>query len=131
MGLEIQGSVNSILGSVQQTMGAVKKHVEKTAKVAANAIAGNYAGAAEEASKDIKVDQNNAAAATQSGVEQTQPVASPQAQAASLAEQSAANEIKAKAEQKAKIDKLQTNFGGRVEDLPEAMRKRIYEEYNK
>lgn len=56
---------------------------------------------------------------------------SPQAAAASQAEENMQNEIEAKKIQREQINTLSTNLGGKVEDLPEAIRNKIYEELDK
>lgn len=56
---------------------------------------------------------------------------SPQATAASQANESMQNEIEAKRIQREQIDALSTSLGGKVEDLPEVLRNKIYEELGK
>lgn len=74
--------------------------------------------------------QSTNKAANVQGVKQPSGM-SPQAAAASQAEENMQNEIEAKKVQREQINALSTNLGGKVEDLPEAIRNKIYEELDK
>lgn len=104
--MSIQGSINSMIGSIGSAVFMAKHNIQ------------SYRQQQEKAAK----------------VATKQPAASQQMtrqQANAIMEQERQNQVDQKQEFQNYISNLETNFGGKVSDLPEAMQKQIYEQLSK
>lgn len=133
MGLEIQQSMNSLMGSANQALLNEEQNVRKALKVvmgaakgfATGGVGGAIAGGIGEATEIAGAGNQ-----TQT-VQQFLQSDSPQATAMQQADMSTYNAIEAKKAQRAQIDALPTSLGRSVGELPENIRNQIYKEYDK
>lgn len=136
MALEIQGAVNSMIGSVGSVIQQNEENKRKALNIALGAVTGGVGGAAVAAAKQAGVNPKavgqltNTAVDTQGDTPVGQVQMSPQQQASQQAMQNMQNEVQSKKAQKDEFANMQTSLG-KFSDLPEDIQKRIREEYEK
>ena len=110
MALEIQGAVNSMIGSVGNVIQQNEENKRKALRIVASAVSGGLsggpAGAIKGVAKGVASEAGVDTKSMNSIIDGVATQASPQAQAASMANQSVYNAIEAKKTQKAKNDAL-------------------------